>query len=74
MDPDETAGALDALIAEGKTRYVGVSNFSPSRIELLASRLKAPLVTNQIEFSPLHLDPISNGTLRPRHPRSATGR
>lgn len=61
MDPDETASALDALIAEGKTRFVGVSNFSPSRLDLLASRLKAPLITNQIEFSPLHLDPISNG-------------
>lgn len=63
MDPDETAGALDAMIAEGKTKHVGVSNFSVSRMELLASRLKAPLVTNQIEFSPVHLDPISNGTL-----------
>ena len=62
MDPEETANALDALIAEGKTKYVGVSNFSPSRMDLLASRLKAPLVTNQIEFSPLHLDPISDGT------------
>jgi predicted oxidoreductase len=61
MDPGETAGALDNLIATGRTRYVGVSNFSPSRIDLLASRLKAPLVTNQIEFSPLFLDPISNG-------------
>jgi predicted oxidoreductase len=63
MDPDETAGALDALIAEGKTKYVGVSNSSPSRMDLLASRLLAPIVTNQIEFSPIHLDPISNGTL-----------
>jgi predicted oxidoreductase len=62
MDPAETGGALDALIAEGKTLHVGVSNFSPSRYELLASRLKAPIVTNQIEFSPLHLAPISNGT------------
>jgi len=62
MDPDETAGALEALIAEGKTRYVGVSNMSVSRYELLASRLKAPIVTNQIEFSPLHLEPISDGT------------
>ncbi len=61
MDPAETAGALDALIAGGKTRYVGVSNFSPSRVDLLASRLKAPLVTNQVEFSPLHLAPISSG-------------
>jgi predicted oxidoreductase len=62
MDPDETAGALDALVAAGKVRHVGVSNFSPSRLELLASRLKAPIVTNQIEFSPLHLAPVSDGT------------
>lgn len=62
MDPEETAGALDRLIKEGKTRFVGVSNFSPSRLELLASRLDAPIVTNQIQFSPLHLDPISDGT------------
>lgn len=62
MDPDETAGALDALVAEGKTRFVGVSNTSPSRYDLLASRLKAPIVTNQVEFSPLQLKPISDGT------------
>jgi predicted oxidoreductase len=62
MDPEETAGALDALIAEGKTYHVGVSNFSASRMELLASRLKAPIVTDQIEFSPTHLLPISDGT------------
>lgn len=61
MDPDETAAALDDLVASGRTRFVGVSNFSPSRFDLLASRLKAPLVTNQIEFSPLFLEPISNG-------------
>lgn len=62
MDPDETAGVLDELVAEGKIRYVGVSNFSPSRYELLASRLKAPIVTNQIQFSPIYLDPVSDGT------------
>jgi len=61
MDPEETAGALDALIAEGKTRHVGVSNFSPSRYHLLASKLKASIVTNQVQFSPIHLEPISNG-------------
>lgn len=62
MDPAETAGALDALIAGGKTRFVGVSNFSPSRYRLLTSRLKAPIVTNQVQFSPIFLDPISDGT------------
>lgn len=62
MDPDETAGVLDDLVAQGKIRYVGVSNLSPSRLDLLASRLKAPIVTNQIEFSPIHLNPIADGT------------
>jgi predicted oxidoreductase len=62
MDPDETAATLDGFIAAGKARHVGVSNFSPSRHELLASRLKTPIVTNQIEFSPIHLQPISDGT------------
>ena len=62
MDPVETGAALDALIAEGMTRHVGVSNFSPSRYHLLASGLKAPIVTNQVQFSSLHLTPISDGT------------
>lgn len=62
MDADETAGALDAVVAAGKARHVGVSNFSPSRFNWLQSRLKAPLVTNQVQFNPLHLAPISNGT------------
>ena len=62
MEPGETAATMDGLIAAGQTRYIGVSNFNPSRYELLASRLKAPIVTNQVEFSPRHLQPIINGT------------
>ncbi len=61
MDPAETGAALDGLIKDGMTTHVGVSNFSPSRIALLAHGLKAPIVTNQIEFSPLYLKPIQNG-------------
>ena len=61
MDPAETAAVLDAFVAEGKTRHLGISNFSVSRHDLLAAFLKAPIVTNQLEFSPTHLDPISNG-------------
>jgi len=62
MDPAETAGALDDLVAQGKIKHVGVSNLSVSRCDLLKAHLKAPITTNQIEFSPLHLDPISDGT------------
>ena len=59
---EETAAALDAAVAAGKTRFVGVSNYLPSHLEALASFVKAPLVTNQVQFSPLHLDPIEDGT------------
>ena len=62
MEPEEVAATLDDLVAEGKIRHVGVSNFSPSRLDLLTTYLKAPVVTNQIEFSPLHHQPISDGT------------
>ncbi len=63
MDADEVAAALEALVAAGKVRYVGVSNFTPAQFDLLASRLTLPLVTNQIELSLLHLDPLHDGTL-----------
>jgi predicted oxidoreductase len=63
MDADEAAGALDALVAAGKVLHVGVSNFTPSQVELLAARLKSPLVTNQLELSPLRLEPFLDGTL-----------
>jgi predicted oxidoreductase len=63
MDADETAGALDALIAAGKVAHVGVSNFGHAQFELLASRLQAPLATHQIELSLLHPAPFIDGTL-----------
>ncbi len=62
MEPEATAAALDDIVAQGKVRYIGVSNFLPSRFDLLQSRLKAPIVTNQVQFSPLYLRPVSDGT------------
>jgi predicted oxidoreductase len=51
MDAEETARALEALVAEGKVRALGVSNFAPHDWTLLESALSLPLVTNQIEVS-----------------------
>ena len=51
MRPDETAGILETLVAEGKVRAVGVSNFAPHDWTLLEAALSLPLVTNQIEVS-----------------------
>jgi predicted oxidoreductase len=61
MDHHETGGALDALVASGKVRAVGVSNFRPWDFALLQSAMTTPLVTNQIELSLNCRDPFTNG-------------
>jgi len=61
MDADEVAEAFATLWQSGKVRAFGVSNHSPAQFELLHSRW--PLVTNQIECSPLHTAPLHDGTL-----------
>jgi predicted oxidoreductase len=63
MDHAETGRALDALVASGKVRAVGVSNFRPWDWTLLQSGMTTRLVTNQIELSALHLAPFTNGDL-----------
>lgn len=61
MDHMETGAALDALVASGKVRSVGVSNFRPWDMRLLQSAMKARLSTNQIELSLLAHDGFTNG-------------
>lgn len=63
LDPEETGAVLDALIAEGKLRAVGVSNFRPWDVELLSASMHAPLVTNQIELSLGAVSPFTDGDL-----------
>lgn len=63
MDPDETGPALDALVASGKVRAVGVSNFRPWDYQLLQSSMETTLVTNQIETSLVAPEAFTNGDL-----------
>lgn len=63
MDHHETGRTLDALVAGGKVRAVGVSNFRPWDFTLLQSAMTAPLVTNQIELSLNCRDAFTNGDL-----------
>lgn len=63
IDPAETGAALDELVASGKVRAVGVSNFRPYDLSLLQSAMRSPLVTNQIELSLLETEPFRNGDL-----------
>jgi len=61
LDADALAQTFQRLRRDGKVLHFGVSNFSPAQFELLHARI--PLVTNQIECSPLHLAPLFDGTL-----------
>ncbi|MBO9465816.1 aldo/keto reductase [Tropicibacter sp. R15_0] len=63
MDHHETGAALDEVVASGKVRAVGVSNFRPYDWDLLQSAMKTKLATNQIEMSLLCHAPFINGDL-----------
>ena len=61
MDHFETGAALDEIIASGKVKNVGVSNFKPWDWNLLQAAMKNKLVTNQIELSVLAHEGFTNG-------------
>ncbi|WP_171126428.1 MULTISPECIES: aldo/keto reductase family oxidoreductase [unclassified Ruegeria] len=63
MNHHETGAALDEMVASGKVRAVGVSNFRPWDWTLLQSAMNTPLVTNQIEISLGEIGPFTNGDL-----------
>ena len=48
----ETMRAMETLVAEGKVRFIGVSNFSPSQMREAQDSLKDnPLAANQVRYS-----------------------
>lgn len=51
MEPEEVAGAFDALEASGKVRRFGVSNHRPSQIDLLKKCVRQPICVDQLQFS-----------------------
>lgn len=59
---EETARALNDMIASGQTRFVGVSNFTIAQTLALQAHLDHPLVTTQPEFSVLQQAPVTDGT------------
>lgn len=63
MDHHATGAALDGLVASGKVGHIGVSNFKPWDWNLLQSVMKNQLVTNQLEFSLIAHDMLTNGDL-----------
>ncbi|HEY6086649.1 MAG TPA: aldo/keto reductase [Burkholderiaceae bacterium] len=61
MEPDALADTFRTLRTAGKVLHFGVSNHTPSQFAMLHRRF--PLVTNQFEFSPLHMGALDDGTL-----------
>ncbi len=61
--PQEVARVLDDVVASGKVRTLGVSNFTTAQIAALQHFLGNRLVTTQPEISPLRIDCFENGEL-----------
>ncbi|NJN06014.1 MAG: aldo/keto reductase [Rhodobacteraceae bacterium] len=67
MEPEEVAAAFSKLKRQGKVREFGVSNFKPSQVALLQKSCPMNLHANQVEFSLVHRDPLTDGTLDQCH-------
>ena len=61
--PQEVARTLDAAVAAGKIRSIGVSNFTPAQVAALSHFLDHKLVATQPEISPLRIICFENGEL-----------
>ncbi|HEY5967915.1 MAG TPA: aldo/keto reductase, partial [Chitinophagaceae bacterium] len=61
MNPQEIAEAFSQLKQEGKVLHFGVSNFTPSQMDMMMTTFKIEF--NQLEVSILQLDPFHDGTL-----------
>ena len=60
--PEETARVLQRLKDAGKVRTFGVSNYTNSQTEALMSYLPGEIISQQPQYSALHLDPLFDGT------------
>ena len=59
---DDTAAGLNQLIRDGKIQHAGVSNYTSTQFAALNSRMDTGLLTNQVEFHLLKMEPIIDGT------------
>ena len=53
-DPKEIAEAFDELKEQGLVHYFGVSNYTPSSMQLLQKYLHQPIVVDQLQLSITH--------------------
>lgn len=63
FNANQVAETFKQLKREGKVKHFGVSNFSPSQVNLLQSVLDEPLLINQIEINLHNISSLQDGTL-----------
>lgn len=63
FNAEEVAHTLKQLKQQGKVKHFGVSNFSPSQVELLQAKMDEPLLVNQVEINIHNISAFENGTL-----------
>ncbi|MFS4415586.1 aldo/keto reductase [Maribacter sp. 2307ULW6-5] len=61
MRPEAVASAVVKLMAQGKVRAFGVSNFTPSQIALLETQLSVG--AHQLQYALTHTEAMYNGVL-----------
>ena len=59
--PQEVARTLERMVAGGKVRAIGVSNYSRHQTTALAAFLQVPLASIQPELSPLAIEVVEDG-------------
>jgi diketogulonate reductase-like aldo/keto reductase len=60
----ETFDALNELVARGKIKYVGVSNFNLLQMQQAQALSSPPIVTNQVPYNLYNLEYVKNGVLK----------
>jgi diketogulonate reductase-like aldo/keto reductase len=59
----DTFRALNELLADGRVKRVGVSNFDVPLLEESIELCSGPIATNQVRYNLLHREPVANGLL-----------
>lgn len=60
--PEETARVLQRLKDSGKVRAFGVSNYTTDQTSALMAYLPGEIISQQLQYSALHLDRLFDGT------------
>ncbi len=60
---EESFGALNRLVREGKVRYLGVSNFKLKMLQESMALSETPLLTNQVPYSLPEKTYLDNGVI-----------